>query len=158
MKPHPKPPCLDRLLQQWQQEHRELERVVGELRWWSSDSPSVDRLRFIEMADRLTLLRDHLFEHFDREVEIGWELPPHSASPAEELEASHRQAADDHQQLLERLDQLIGRLRASPLPFDSWQDALDELDLFLDSLDEHEEQEETSFQLVRHNESVPDPS
>lgn len=157
MKSHTKRhPSLDRLLQQWQHEHRELVRMTSDLRWWSSQMAQADGNRFAEMGDKLAAVRDHLCGHFDREVEIGWELPVAWVEGTAEVEAAYREAAEDHQQLLERLDQLIGRLRSSPLPFDSWQDALDELDLFLDSLDEHEEIEETSLHWVRNVRVAPD--
>ena len=141
---------VERLFAEWQLEHRDLLRVIDGLRRWMYDVNQLGIPRFGETADQLLMLRDRLVHHFGREDELGrrlFEAEPHAEV---EVQALCRQADRDHERLLKRLDGLSERLRLIDPPFASWQRAVDEVELLVDDLEEHEEQEAESVRRWMH--------
>ncbi len=53
-----------------------------------------------------------------------------------------------HDQLLTRLSDLIDRLSLPEPPFESWTNAMDEVALFVDALEQHEEHETRSVAML----------
>ena len=133
------------LFAKWQAEHQQLDQFTEELRTWTYDVAQLGIPHFGEAADKLTLLHGRLQSHFQQEDEIGSQLANQQSVPSVEIEATRRKAAQDHQSLSTRLDDLIDRLRQNEPPFDSWEQAVQEVDLFIDALEQHEEQESASI-------------
>ena len=129
------------LLAKWHEEHQQLETFTNELRHWAYEIGQLGIPRFGQTAGKLTQLRARLVAHFERENEIGSQLLSDQASPSVEVQATCRQSALDHANLIKRLDDLIARLNQNEPPFDSWEQAVSEIDLFMDAIEEHEEQE-----------------
>lgn len=132
---------VERLTHQWQQGHHDLNSFFGEHRQWAYEIAQRGFPHFGETADRLKQLRLRLTEHFRQEDEISERLAKLGETPSPEVEANRRQVAIDHGCLLSRLDTLIGRLSELEPPFESWQAAVEEVELFCDALEQHEEQE-----------------
>ena len=142
------------LFRQWQGEVRELEGFVDGLRDWmqkmGEGSPYVWDGPLVGLLDLKTRLRDH----FDREDRIIAALASTFDHPPTELDATLRQAKHDHRQLIDRLDRFVERLRQfmpsadlRPEP-EAWDNALAELELFVDLLEQHEDQENESIELL----------
>ncbi len=129
------------LFAQWHEEHQQLESFITQLRRWAYEIGQMGIPHFGETAGKLSQLRGRLVSHFAREDEIGSQLSNHQAAPSVEVQATCRSAAHDHANLLKRLDDLISRLNQTEPPFDFWEQAVREVDLFLDAMEEHEEQE-----------------
>lgn len=133
------------LFAKWHEEHQQLETFTGELRQWAYERAQLGMPQFGETANKLAYLRTHLVAHFEREDEIASQLSSGQAAASVEVQATCRQAAHDHLHLLKRLDDLISRLNQVQPPFDSWEQAFREIDLFLDAMEQHEEQEDASI-------------
>lgn len=144
----PPSPSVHRLYQRWRAEDRELEAYLDALRDWIHELIRSGQPRSSELGERLNRFRDRLVRHFEREDEIVQELAKTFDSPPVELDATRRQAEHDHRQLLERLDHFIGRLEGTEAPFESWTAATEELELLVDVLEQHEEQESDSIELL----------
>tara|TARA_R110002049_G_scaffold50370_3_gene143100 strand:- start:143229 stop:143693 length:465 start_codon:yes stop_codon:yes gene_type:complete len=130
----------------WKQEDRELERQLDLIRQWMMEtSAASNENRFEESASRLSQLRSYLKQHFDHENELTYQLSEIYPKPSPEIEAIQRQAARDHVQLLEKIDALIEDMNRLAPPFDSWQAAIDQVEWFVDLLEQHEEQESESI-------------
>lgn len=129
------------LFNKWHEEHHQLEEFISQLRQWAYEIGQMGIPHFGEAAGKLAKLRERLVTHFEQEDEIGNQLSDHQAAPSAEVQATCRAAAHDHANLLRRLDELIARLCQTEPPFDSWEQAIGEVDLFLDAMEEHEEQE-----------------
>jgi iron-sulfur cluster repair protein YtfE (RIC family) len=133
------------LFAKWQAEHRQLDEFTEELRTWTYEVAQLGIPHFGEAANKLTLLRVRLQKHFQQEDEIGNQLANQQSVPSVEIEATRRKATQDHISLSTRLDDLIDRLAQTEPPFDSWEQAVQEVDLFIDALEQHEEQESASI-------------
>ncbi|GAA5510881.1 hemerythrin domain-containing protein [Novipirellula caenicola] len=123
----------------WKQEHSSLQQELDAFRDWTSHVAEQQTPEFIESANRLREIRDRLVDHFVREDQIGRELRSHYPKGSIEVEASYRQACQDHEELLSELDDLADRLDQVEPPFESWPDAVHEVTLFIDRFEEHEE-------------------
>lgn len=132
---------IERLTYQWRDDHKKLDEFFDEHRRWAYDIGQRGIPHFGETADRLKQLRERLAEHFAREDEICDQLLAIADSPSPEVESNRRQVATDHVNLLTRLDKLISNLSELEPPFDSWQQAVEQVELFCDALEQHEEQE-----------------
>jgi hypothetical protein len=86
--------------------------------------------------------------HFAREDQLIGQLADLYPTSSPQVDAVRRQASGDHDQLCERLDNLIERLDQVVPPFASWQNAMDEVELFVDALEQHEEQESETFKML----------
>ena len=132
------------LFARWRQEHDELDQVTGELRQWTYEVGQVGIPHFGEAGDKLAKVRQRLVEHFKREEEIGQQLLDDCKNSAEAI-STCRSASQDHEHLLGRITDLIVRLQQPEAPFESWQQAVREVELFLDALEQHEEHEEANI-------------
>ncbi len=141
-------PLVAKIFAQWRSEDRGLEMRVDEVIDWMHAVSEKGIPHFGETAARLRPLRDRLVVHFKHEGEMIANLAQHYPTPSPEIEAVQRQARRDHEVLLERLDSLIGRLGNPVPPFESWQAAIAEVGAFLDELEQHEEQETESIQML----------
>ncbi len=139
---------IQALFGKWKNEDRELGRYLDAVRDWMHDVSQLGIPRFGETADRLEQLQDRLGIHFDREDEITEQLSDYYSSSSIELEAIRRQTRRDHQQLAERLEELIARLNELEPPFVSWESAIDEVELFVIVLEQHEDQHVESFETL----------
>jgi iron-sulfur cluster repair protein YtfE (RIC family) len=132
---------VESLSAQWHQGHAELGEFFDECRQWAYEVAQTGFPHFGELAERLKQLRERLADHFTREDEISDQLVALHGAPSPEADANRRRAQADHEHLLVRLDGLISKLGELEPPFDSWQQAIGEVELFCDALDQHEEQE-----------------
>ena len=133
--------AVPRLLSDWQFEHRDLLRSIADFRRWVCGlRPSEDPLQ-ANACDQLNQLRERLVQHFAREDEIGDELKAAEPSAAMELQAMCRQAGHEHAILLRRLDDLVARLMTVGCDCALRNDLINEIEMLVDAIDEHEEQE-----------------
>ena len=139
---------LPSIYQRWQAEDRELEACIDEVRDWMQEVNQLGIPHFGETATRLRPLRARLVSHFAHEDEMVSQLAELYPPSSPEVDAVRRQSHRDHGQLLERLDDLIQRLEQTEPPFDSWQTAIDQVELFVDVLEQHEDQESESFEML----------
>jgi len=133
------------LFQRWQFEDHELAARIDETRKWMQQVAERGTPRFGEAGSQLTQLRSYLLTHFDREHDICDQLENLYDKHCPEIEAMRRQATHDHQQLLNQLDEFIAKLNALDPPFVSWQAAIEQVESFADTLEQHEEQESESI-------------
>ena len=132
----------------WRAEDRQLEVGIDGVRDWMQEVNQLGIPHFGETATRLLPLRRRLVTHFEREDRMIAQLAELYPSSSPEVQAVRRQSSHDHHQLLARLDDLIQRLGQTEPPFDSWQAAMDELESFVDLLEQHEEQEADSIGML----------
>ncbi|MCG8649412.1 MAG: hemerythrin domain-containing protein [Pirellulales bacterium] len=132
----------------WNRENQALEAEIGRIRAWMSEVNQFGIPRFGEAATLLNQLRSHLVNHFDCESRLCAQLSGFWDGPCPELDQMCRQATHDHAQILLKLDDLIERLQQIDPPFASWQAAMNEVDLFVEYLEQHEEQESESLQAL----------
>lgn len=148
--------CLDALaplLQQWNDEHHDLSRSIRETSLWLGQVSQRGIPRFGELAARLSLMRQRMKQHFDREEALGDDLQ--QASDCLEVKTTRRRAISDHQHLTQRIDDLIAKLSELEPPFDSFQQAIDQVGLFVDAFEQHEEQEAQGLQWLTNYNSDP---
>lgn len=141
------------LLQQWNDEHQDLSRSIRETTLWLGQVSQRGIPRFGELAARLSLMRQRMKQHFDREEVLGNDLQ--QASDCLEVKTTRRRSINDHQHLTQRIDDLIARLSELEPPFDSFQQAIDQVGLFVDAFEQHEEQEAQGLQWLTHYNSDP---
>jgi iron-sulfur cluster repair protein YtfE (RIC family) len=142
------PLTIDDLFTHWQNEDRDLERYLDDLRDWMNDVSKLGIPKFGETADRLARLETKLMSHFTRENEIVAQLGEHYRDDCSELTAIGRQTERDHRQLAARLENLIARLDQLDPPFRSWEAAINEVEAFMVSLERHEERESDSVMML----------
>ena len=65
-----------------------------------------------------------------------------------ELTAIRQQSARDHSQLLARLNNLGDRLNELEPPFESWQAAIQEVQIFANVLERHELEESARVEML----------
>lgn len=117
-------------------EHRDLMHRVAGLRGWWSEVAELGLPRFGELASRLVELRDILADHFRREEQGGYMKPALSVAPQLAHQISELQS--QHEVFLERIDDLVSRLRCCDPEFPGWQVAKEEFEEVLSNLREHE--------------------
>ncbi|TWU22499.1 hypothetical protein Pla52o_35570 [Novipirellula galeiformis] len=133
------PKTVAALFEHWKQEHTNLQQELDAFRDWTCEVASQQAAEFSDAAMRLLQIRDRLVDHFVREDQIGRQLREHYPKGSVEVEASYRQACQDHEELLSELDDLADRLDQVDPPFESWMEAVHEVTLFIDRIEEHEE-------------------
>ena len=136
------------LYEAWKTEDRDLEVFLDEVRDWMNDVSKLGIPRFGEAANRLQRLQQRLVKHFECEDEIICELETLYTEHSAELNAARRQASHDHRLLGERLEALIRRLDALDPAFPSWESAMDDVELYLVALEQHEDQESESIRML----------
>jgi len=141
------------LLQQWNDEHQDLSRSIRDTTLWLGQVSQRGIPRFGELAARLSQMRQRMKQHFDREESLGDDLQ--QASDCLEVKTTRRRAINDHQHLTQRIDDLIAKLSELEPPFDSFQQAIDQVGLFVDAFEQHEEQEAQGLQWLANYNSDP---
>jgi hypothetical protein len=131
------------------EEHQNLTRRIAELRKWWSELDALGARKFGEMAFRVQELRDLLAEHFQEEERDGYLGSALAVAPQFTAQAS--ELCQQHPQFLDRLDNLIMRVRDSEPPSDYWRTARDELEQFLADLRRHERSENAIVQTAFHD-------
>jgi hypothetical protein len=145
--------ALAPLLQQWNDEHHDLSRSIRDITLWLGQVSQRGIPRFGELASRLDLMRQRMKQHFDREEALSDDLQ--QASDCLEVKTTRRRAINDHQHLTQRIDDLIAKLSELEPPFDSFQQAIDQVGLFVDAFEQHEEQEAQGLQWLTNYNSDP---
>jgi len=143
------------LFQRWQAEDRELEAYLDALRDWMHQASRLDTSAFEEATARLRRLRMRLERHFRHEDKVADSLETSFDAPPAELAAVRRQSVHDRTLLFQRLDELIAKFDRPAPPFESWEDAIENLELFVDTLEQHEEQEADSIELLMPRDDDP---
>lgn len=144
--PEPLDPSAGELADLWNQEHADLAQHTDQLHRWLAEASHQEILGYGELALQLKSFRDRLLDHFGQEEDLGQQLQ--ELCDCAEMTASRRQIASDHEHLMLRLDSLIERLIQAEPPFGSFGRAVDEVGLFLDAFELHEEQETLSLQWL----------
>ncbi len=129
-----------------QQDHRSLMSAIGDVRQWVRDVSELGMPRFGELGVRLRPFRELLSAHFADE-ESG-EFPASGGQSGDGQPKAGENLAGLHHRILEDLDSMIARLRASEPPFRSWQAAIEELEALIKVIEQHEEYEMNLLQGV----------
>jgi len=132
----------------WRAEDEQLGREVDSLRQWMRELDQLGKQHFGETATRLRLLRETIVDHFDREEVMMEKLSAHYPPSSPELAAVKKQAKREHQNLLARLDDLVNRLDQVEPPFESWQQAMDEMQELVNLFEHHEANEWESIEML----------
>jgi len=135
---------IDQLFDQWKSEHAELDNYAMELARWIRDQTKRRDAQFREAVTRLNDLSSRLADHFAIEQTIGEKLIDAQGRPRPETESLHRQADRDHANIKVRLKHLSDRMLEAESECDAWKSSGVELNLILDMLEQHEEQEAES--------------
>jgi hypothetical protein len=125
-------------LQQLVDEHKHLQTLIDEQRAWWQEVREIGIPRFGEMASRLSVLRHRLSEHFSHE-----ESAEHDFIKAALLVFSREEAAklaEDHSNLLQRLDKIISKANACG-GYECWGEVGLEFSELIHAIDEHEGEE-----------------
>ncbi len=133
--------AVETLSGQWRAEHRELNQFFDDFRRWAYDVSLFGMPHFGESADRLKQFRRRLVEQFDREDELSNQATAMNNHRLPQMGLDPHRITVEHGPLLSQLDVLIDRLDELEPPFDSWQDAIGQVESFIESLDHHEEEE-----------------
>ncbi len=136
------------ILKRWQTEDISLQDTATSLMDWMREVEQFGKPHFGETASKLKPFRSLLASHFGHEVQMLNDLADHHDANCPEISAIRRQTERDHQQLLNDLDNFVQRLNQLEPPFDSWQSAMREFDLFFDRLEQHEVQESESIKAM----------
>ena len=144
---------LAQLVDLWKNEHDDLIKQIHNTTLWLGEVRQSELPRFDELADRLRGLRDRMLRHFDHENELGEDLQ--QACDCVEVTATRRSTSGDHQNLTHRVDELIAKLSEFDPPFESFEQAIDQVGLFVDAFEQHEDQEAQGLQWLAINNSDP---
>jgi hypothetical protein len=145
--------ALEGLLRQWNDEHLDLAKSIRDTTLWLGQVSQRGIPRFGELAARLSSMRQRMKQHFDREESLGDDLQ--QASDCVEVKTTRQRAINDHQHLTQRVDDLIAKLSELDPPFASFQQAIDQVGLFVDAFEQHEEQEAQGLQWLTNYNSDP---
>ena len=135
------------IYESWKQEDRQLNKCLDAVRDWMQEVNQLGIPHFGETATRLRPLKASLFAHFGRENELISQLANFQQSSSDVV-AVQRDLLAAQDQLLTRLGDLIDRLSLPEPPFESWTSAIDEVALFVDALEQHEEHEARSVAML----------
>lgn len=141
------------LIEQWKSEHDDLTHSIRETTLWLGQVSQLGIPRFGELAARLDAMRRRMRQHFDREEILNDDLQ--RSSDCLEVKTTRQRSISDHQHLTQRIDDLISRLSELDPPFESFQQAIDQVGLFVDAFEQHEEQEAQGLQWLTHYNSDP---
>jgi len=132
---------IDVLFDQWKTQHSELDDYALALAAWASEQSKRREAQFREAVGRINDLSRRLTDHFAIEEEIGQKLTIAQSNPSPGTEALQRQADRDHRNIRSRLKHLCDRMLEAESECDAWKSSMDELNLILDVLEQHGEQE-----------------
>ena len=132
-------------------EHQGLILSIRSVRDWVRGVTELGMPRFGELGSRLTPLREELAAHFLEEESgrYSGEAPFDTAEKMAELKGQHRT-------ILQQLDSLIWKLRATEPEFRSWQAAVGQVESLIAEICEHERHETSVLQSARSNVQTPD--
>lgn len=137
--------ALEQLFEQWKSQHCELDHFSLELEEWVHLQTKQREAQFREGVDRLNALWQKLSQHFSQEQELGKRIAAAQGRPLPETEAMLRQSERDHNHIANRLKHLSDRMQDAETDMDAWKSCTQELQLILDVLEQHEEQEAESI-------------
>lgn len=143
---------LAALYRDWQAEDRALEAGIAEIRRWMYEVSQFGEPHFGEIATRLKLFRQQLIQHFEREREMLIEIADSHLTSTREVNAMGEQSSVDRGRLFAQIDDLMERLNQVDPPFNSWQQAMKEVEDFIDVLEQHENREVENMTKL-----IPDP-
>jgi hypothetical protein len=144
---------LASLLDQWKSEHNDLTHSIRETTLWLGQVSQLGIPRFGELAARLDAMRRRMSQHFEREEILNDDLQ--RSADCLEVKTTRQRSISDHKHLTQRIDDLISRLSELDPPFESFQQAIDQVGLFVDAFEQHEEQEAQGLQWLTHYNSDP---
>lgn len=125
----------------WRAEDEALGTQVDTIRQWMRELDQIGKQHFGETATRLCVLRSFLLEHFEHEAQMVVGLRQVYGAESPEVAELERQSNCDHDRLLGRVDRLIERLNQLEPPFETWQQAMDEIESLVSLLERHEANE-----------------
>jgi iron-sulfur cluster repair protein YtfE (RIC family) len=132
---------LATIYRNWLSQDRELQSRIDEIRQWMYEVAEFGQPHFGETASRLQPLRKRLMQHFEREDEMTEEIAKSHLTSTSEVKAMRQQSSRDRNRLFAQLDELTDRLNLLDPPFASWQRAIEEVEVLIDSLEGHEVRE-----------------
>jgi hypothetical protein len=141
-------PPLPKIFDSWRAEDCELELRIDELRDWMGEVSQLGIPHFGETATRLCQVRERIVQHFEREDEMVAELARLYPGSSPEIASIRKRSSRDHSHLLTRLDDLSKRLSELEPPFKSWQEAMQDVELFVNELEQHEDHESESVMML----------
>jgi hypothetical protein len=139
---------LSDIYRNWQSEDRQLGICIDEVRKWMQEVSQLGVPHFGETATRLGPLRRRLVQHFEREDEMIAEIVKSHLTSTRKVKAMGKQSSRDRNRLFSQLDDLISRLNQLDPPFASWERAIEEVELFVDKLEQHENREAKSIHAL----------
>jgi hypothetical protein len=137
---------LEELMEQWSHAHVDLAHRIEATQRWLAQVRHQHLQGYGELAAQLKGFRQWLLTHFEREQQLGEQLQ--RVRDCLEMSTSRRQIASDHQHLTRRIDMLIQRLDELEPPFDSFDQAVEDVGLFIDAFELHEEHETQCLQWL----------
>ncbi len=140
---------FSQLFEEWKREHTVLEHLAGELGTWMNDDFRRGNSLLAEATARLRGLHERLNQHFDVEDSITDVLAEDRGVDRPEINGLREMTASDHRHLATRLRSLINRLDNAQSQLQSRQEAIDEFNLILDAIEQHEEQEAAQVNWLR---------
>lgn len=138
------PTGVDGLFEQWKEEHCQLDQCAMELSTWLHEQSLLRTAQFREAVKRIHVLSERLSAHFAREQAIASGLVESRGWVSQESLAVQRQSERDHSNISTRLKHLIDRMQEGEAECDAWATGVHEMNLILDVLEQHEEQEAES--------------
>lgn len=139
---------IHELFSEWEQEDQRIEKQLGEIRDWMNQASELGVPCFGDTGEQLKAFRQVLITHFEQEDDLCDRLSQFYPSPCPELDAMGRQARGDHSNLIGRINQLVENLDAIEPSFDSFQCAIDQVDLLMVAIEQHEEYESDSVRAL----------
>ena len=136
------------IYEMWESGAEEQESRIDSICQWMEEVSQLGIPHFGETATRLRPMRDQLLRQFQWESELIRQIAEFYPLPSPEVAAVRRQARRSHRHLRTRLEDLISRLEELDPPFDSWQEAIEELHRFACVLEEHNHCERESLQML----------
>jgi iron-sulfur cluster repair protein YtfE (RIC family) len=130
-------------------DHRALLSCICGLRDWTREVSEWGMPRFGELGSRLVSFRAMLADHFADEESGKYSEIVLGPAARTALELSSQ-----HQQILKRLDRLIESLRAPEPEFQSWQDAVQQVESIITEICDHEEHESGVLQSSKSEASA----
>ena len=145
---------LNALFARWKDEHHQIDARVAQLCQWLHGQEHIVTPPFMHAAQNLGELRDQLETHFVKEEQLGRLLADARGGLTAEIDSVCHKLDREHTVLLDRLGRLIHSMGTAEPEFDSWDAATREL--FVDTLEQHEEQEAESVSWLAVNATSDD--
>ncbi|HQX50534.1 MAG TPA: hemerythrin domain-containing protein [Planctomycetaceae bacterium] len=120
-------------------DHRVLMDYICSVREWIRDVSEWGMPRFGELGTRLTTFRETLAAHFEDEESQEYAILDSQHEPA--VAGATREWPNLHHDYLKQLDVLVQCLRALEPEFETWQEAVRQVDTLITEICEHEDRE-----------------